>query len=260
MRLRVNLRLERAVTVPINYQHLLTGVVYRFLQSADADYARFLHSTGYAPEGEAGRRRFKLFCFSPLRARRRRIAGEMLWLGPGEAEWLIASPVEKFLSEFASGLLSAGDLRVGSAVLPIAGVETLPAPPIEYSMRFKCLSPLIISRPVAPGSPRTVYLTSDDAVAFSEGVRRNLIGKYRAHLGHAPRDDRLELVFDQNYLRRLRERGQPPTKLIDIKGSKLRGVLCPFTLTGSTELIGFGYDTGYGEKNSLGFGLAAVEK
>jgi CRISPR-associated endoribonuclease Cas6 len=34
--------------------------------------------------------------------------------------------------------------------------------------------------------------------------------------------------------------------------------MAPFTLKGDTELMKIGYEAGYGEKNSMGFGMAKV--
>ncbi len=252
MRLKVSLQLERETTVPLNSQHLLTAVVYRFIEYSNADYAAFLHGKGYAPD-EEDQRRFKLFCFSPIRSRRRRVAGDNLILGMGAAEWLVSSPVEQFLSEFASGLLSSGHLRVGNAILPIATVETLPAPPIEYSMSFKCLSPIVAA--VAERNAQkswTRFLRPKDP-DFSDRVRANLLNKYRALHGHAPQDDSFQLAFDQDYL--AKNRG---TKLIRYKETDVVGAFSPCTLAASPELMQLALDCGLGEKNAGGFGM--IEK
>jgi CRISPR-associated endoribonuclease Cas6 len=44
--------------------------------------------------------------------------------------------------------------------------------------------------------------------------------------------------------------------LADIHGTKIRGWLAPFTVEGSNELIRLGYETGFGARNSMGFGMA----
>jgi CRISPR-associated endoribonuclease Cas6 len=146
MRIRVTLQLPEETAVALNHNYALTAVAYRFLEYSDADYAHFLHGEGYAPQ-EGDRRRFKLFCFAPLRARRRRIAGGRLWLGPGEAEWIVSSPVEAFLTNFATGLLAEGSLRVGTTTLNVCSVETLPSPQLDVTTRFKCLSPIVAAVP-----------------------------------------------------------------------------------------------------------------
>ncbi len=65
MRIRVALETNGETHIPLNHQHFLTAVVYRFLEYSNRDYAAFLHGEGYAPD-EDDHRRFKLFCFSPI--------------------------------------------------------------------------------------------------------------------------------------------------------------------------------------------------
>ncbi len=251
MRLRVTMMLDCEVCLPINHQHLLTGVVYRFLERADADYAQFLHTEGYAAtEDERDRHRFKLFVFSPLRAKRRRADHVLLHIGPGPVEWLVSSPVEPFLTAFATGLLSEGVLPVGRLALSIAQVETLPAPHLDEVNRFTCLSPIVAS--ISGERPTPEYLRPGDP-RFSEQVRCNLMAKYRALHGKPPADDRLALEFDTDYLEH--HRG---TKLIDFKGIQVVGALAPFTLRGSPEMIRVGYECGLGEKNAAGFGMVEI--
>jgi CRISPR-associated endoribonuclease Cas6 len=258
MRLRVCFRLDRPIVVPINHQHLMAGVVYRYLECADADYAEFLHNEGYAAsEGGEDRRRFKLFTFSPIRATRRQANGSVLRLGPGMAEWLVSSPVEKFLTEYATGLLSFGEMRAGTATLPIVSVESLPTPATAETMRFTCLSPIVSSETTYEGGARSTRYRFPDDPAFSESIRQNLLGKYAALYGRAPADDRLSLTFDRDYLARQPHGG---TKLIEFKGIHIRGAFAPFTLTGSPELIRLGYECGFGEKNSSGFGMVLIDE
>ncbi len=129
MRLRITLQLEREENIPLNYQYYLSSAVYRFLETADADYARFLHQTGYAAPVSSSSslsstvpstttaarpRHFKLFTFSHLWSARSRIQGDQLYLIPGPVTWQVASPVEEFLRAFASGLLAEGTLQIAS--------------------------------------------------------------------------------------------------------------------------------------------------
>jgi CRISPR-associated endoribonuclease Cas6 len=253
MRLRIRLKLDREVVVPINHQHLMAGIIYQYLERADAHYASFLHDDGYAASEETeDRRRFKLFTFSPLRAARRRVKGSLLYLGPGMADWLVSSPVERFLREYATGLLSMGEMRVGSVQLPIVSVESLPTPTIGERMSFTCLSPIVSSETVyANGTRSTRYRLPDDP-GFGEAVRQNLLSKCRALTGRLPQDDRLDLAFDRDYFCRQESRG---TKLIEFKGIYIRGAFAPLELRGSAELIRIGYECGLGEKNSSGFGM-----
>ena len=250
MRLRVCLENGAGTRLPINYQEWLTAAVYGLLAASDADYARFLHDDGYADEDG---RRFKLFTFSWLRGTRRTVEGDTLRFAPGPLEWLIASPVEPFLMNLATGLLAAGMLRVGPATLPITQIETLPAPPLTQTTAFTCLSPVVAALPLPDG--RTRYLRPCDGDAFSEAVRRNLLRKHRLLHEEAPADDRFALAFDPAYLART----GGGTKLTTFKNIRIVGAFCPFTVSGSVDLMRVGYETGFGEKNAAGFGMVDVK-
>jgi CRISPR-associated endoribonuclease Cas6 len=248
--------LERETSLPLNHQHFLTAAVYDFLDRADADYARFLHDDGYAAnEDDADKRRFKLFCFSTIRAQKRRIVRDQLILTGNEAQWFVASPLEKFLSEFASGLLGLGVLRVGRVTFPIKNVETLPAPQFSSPQALTCLTPIVAGVMAQHnGKPATKYLRPGDE-EFPERLRANLLRKYSALHGHAPENSEFTVEWDENYLSRHKS-----TKLIDYKGVLLPGAFCPFTVSGSRELIEFAYNAGLGEKNAGGFGMIEMMK
>ena len=257
MRLRITCELARQIACPVNHQHFLTGLVYRLLECSDANYARFLHDEGYGLEADA--RRFKLFTFSGLRAQRRRIMGDTLWLGPGVVSWFIGSPVEDFLTNLATGLLSSGHLSVGPVELPIAQIETLETPDFSAGLaHFTCLSPIVVAVPVEiNGKPGTRYLRpAEDGAAFSEAVRKNLIRKYRTlHEGKPPDDARFEMTFSADYLNS--HRGG--TKNIAFKGIQIIGAQAPFLATGSADLLQTMWQCGAGEKNSSGFGMMEVD-
>jgi len=251
MRLVVRGLLARETAFPINHQGLLAGLVYHLLAASDPDYARFLHDEGYRPADDKARR-FKLFTFSWLQARRRRVAGGTLFLGPGPVEWYLSSPVHDFLVHGATGLLAAGNtLRIGQTELPLVGVESLPPPPFGDIAHLTCLSPIVATGARPEGG--THYLRPCEAEAFSEAVRRNLLKKHELIHGGPPGDDTLWLDFDATYLARDVRHGG--TKKITFKNTDHIGAFAPFTLSGSPELMQVGWECGLGEKNSAGFGM-----
>jgi CRISPR-associated endoribonuclease Cas6 len=55
------------------------------------------------------------------------------------------------------------------------------------------------------------------------------------------------------------------SKLITIKQgredeTKVRGFMCPLKIEGNPALIALAYESGLGEKNSLGFGMLELQK
>ncbi len=250
MRIQILADVRNSITIPINYNHLLVGAIYRFLAESNPEYATFLHDQGY----HADKKRFKLFTFSQLMAERRRILGTEIQFG-STLTWFVSSPVEQFLSHFADTLLTQGRLAIGQHHLKIRDVKVPRVPRFHTEMEFRCFSPIVMSAiRENNGQPRTHYCLPDDP-ELSELIRQNLLRKHQAIHGRAPQNDTLSFRFDDRYIHRKQGR---VTRLVDFKGIKVRGTLCPFHVSGSVALIQVGYECGFGDKNSAGFGMAEV--
>jgi len=164
-------------------------------------------------------------------------------------EWLVCSPVEKFLQDFTQKLAQQEYITLSGEKIFLRGIKSLPPPTLNSSAEFSCLTPVVCSHP----NRHACYLTPSDE-AFGETARRNLIHKFTELHGHAPKDENLQWQWDQDYLKR--ERG---TKLIEYKSTFIKGAFAPFRVEGSSELIKLLYETGAGEKNASGFGMVEVQ-
>lgn len=253
MRLLLKFRVEREITIPLNYQHALAAAIYDFLSRSNKDYASFLHKKGYGTGEEDDSRQFKLFTFAYLKIERSKVEGDQLRLAPGGLQWLVSSPQEEFLTHFAASLLSQGEMRLLWANLPLQGVETLPTPRLTSPLHFRCLSPIVSGTAGEHnGKPTTRYLRPGDP-EFSEKLRQNLLGKHRALHNAEPADTSFALSWDEEFLKR--QRG---TKKVTIKGIDIVGAFAPGVMAGSPDLIRTAYECGLGEKNSSGFGMWEV--
>jgi CRISPR-associated endoribonuclease Cas6 len=243
--------------VSVNHAYHLAALIYQLLAHASSEYATFLHRQGY---GE-GARRFKLFTFSPLLGGPRQITGETLRFDTARLEWYIASPIEPFLLHLVHGLLEAPAVQVGGAELAVAHVETLPEPLFTREMRLTCLAPITMSTRTAE-QRWAQYLTPDDP-RFAAAIGANLERKYKLVqrlAGPAAASfggEAFTLIFDPDYVAR---HGGKISKLIDYKSIKIRGYLAPLTVLGPPELIHIGYECGFGDKNSQGFGMVQVAR
>ena len=187
-------------------------------------------------------------------AERRRITGEQIHFR-STLTWFVSSPVEQFLSHFADTLLTEGRLSLGGHQLKIMDVTIPRVPRFRSEMQFRCLSPIVMSAVRQHnGQRRTHYCLPDDP-ELSKLICQNLLRKHEAIHGRTPRDDALSFRFDEAYIRRKQGR---VTRLVDFKGIKIRGILCPFHVSGSPALIQVGYECGFGDKNSAGFGMVGV--
>ena len=249
MRIQILVDVGQGITLPINNHHLLVGIIYRFLSKSNPEYADFLHDEGY----RSGIKRFKLFTFSRLLAKHRHITEAKIHLG-STLTWYVSSPVERFLSHFADTLLTEGKLFIGQHKLKVKDVSLLPSPKFETDMRFRCLSPIVMSAVRENNGQQSMHYCLPDDPELSELICQNLIRKHEAIYGSIS-DDVMSFRFDEDYIRKSQGR---VTRLVDFKGIKVRGTLCPFYVSGSPALIRVGYECGFGDKNSVGFGMVEV--
>jgi CRISPR-associated endoribonuclease Cas6 len=274
MRILVRLLpLDEPAALPLDNAPL-AGVVYRAVWLAAPDYAEFLHEEGYeaaraavgSEPGGAARtavgsepggvarpenKRFKFFVFSRLEQRGKRIHEGRQWLRPRPVEWQIASPLDELMELLVEGLMAQGVISIGDrrggARLAVSEILEIPAPSFTDRMRFRTLSPLFVSvdDTRADGSRRKHHLRADDS-RFAEAIAANLRGKYRALTGGEAGDEALDFKFI----------GEPKPQLAQYKGTHHHCYLGTFEVGGSAELLRVGWECGFGEANSKGFGMA----
>ena len=252
MRIKITCDIGEGICLPINYNYFLASAIYRFLRESDPEYADFLHQNGYEVEN----RRFKLFTFSQLMAKQREIRGEQIHFR-SPLTWYVSSSQEPFLENFAATLMQTGILQVERHRLRVQDVEVLRQPRFGPQMTFRCLSPITMSTVRERDGKLAKHYCLPDDPQFSELVRQNLIRKYEAVYRHPPEETSFAMTFDQAYIDKRKGR---VTRLVDYKGIKIRGVVSPFHIIGAPALIRIGYECGFGDKNSAGFGMVEVAR
>jgi len=260
MRLRLVLRPKRKLTrITLNYGYYLSCAIYQWIELSSPDYARFLHDQGFPLEGTL--RRFKHFCFSRLIVPKRNIRGGQLEILSPTVEWHIGMPVEESVQHLVIGMFEKREFFIEREDngFEVEQVETIRDPVWVRGMRFRLLSPLTVSVPEQRnGKSMPHYLRPDDQ-RLSEALRRNVLNKYASLWGDQPVDTEFRCALDEKFIA---DRGGPDriSKLITIKQghadeTKVRGFMCPLTIEGNPILIALAYESGLGEKGSLGFGM-----
>lgn len=290
MRLHLILRsLNQSCSINLNYQYYLSAALYRWIENSSPSYARFLHQTGFSPEGLA--RRFKHFCFSQLLVAQRTIRNGHLIIHSPAVDWYVDMPVEATLQHLVVGIFEKQELYIEREEnrFFVESVETLPEPDWTRRMKFRMLSPLTVSVPedeasfqpeskvsFIPGverrrrKPSSIlpqrriiphYLRPNDT-RLSEALRANILNKHASLFASEPDDKEFCCTLDEKFIT---QRGGPDriSKLITIKEghpdeTRVRGFMCPLTIEGNPQLIKLAYESGLGEKGSLGFGMIEI--
>ena len=247
MRFKISLRPEKArFKLPYNYNYPLASAIYSFLDKGDSSFSDFLHDEGFCHDGKA----FKLFTFSPLFSSQRKALKDGLLI-EGRLDWFISSPKEEFVTTLAQGILQQGFLPLLNQRLIVEQVDVLKRPSFEPRMSFRTLSPIVISTGETNnnGNFHKRYLSPEEP-EFSRILEENLRRKYRACYGKEPSEQGISLELLRT----------PQSKLLDYKGIKVRGWFMHFIAQGNTELIELGYESGFGENNSAGFGMVGIQR
>jgi CRISPR-associated endoribonuclease Cas6 len=106
------------------------------------------------------------------------------------------------------------------------------------------------------------YLAPEDpqlAAAVCANLERKyvLVQAVQSKAAKVPRAKTFSLAFDPRYRAR---HGGRISKLLDYKGTKIRGYQAPFTVTGPPGLLWIGYACGFGDRNSQGFRMVEVAR
>jgi CRISPR-associated endoribonuclease Cas6 len=278
MRLRLTIRpIQSRTTIPLSYEYYLSAAIYQWIELSSPAFSDFLHNKGYSTE--TLKRSFKHFCFSQLFIEHSRVVGEEIHINGGNILWYIGMPIEESLQHLVVGLFERREFFIGREEnrFSVEQVETLPEPEWKRVMKFRTISPVAVSvAGIAEGNLQSGsrsaegylrpklsarYLKADDP-QLSESLRLNVLHRYESLYGKLPTDTELRCTTDGEYIAR-RGGADRVSKLVTIKKglpeeTKVRGFRCPVTLEGNSELIKLAYESGLGEKGSMGFGMLEV--
>ncbi len=267
MRLKLSCQFVSSSTVLFNYSYQLQNVIYSFIRNSSPEFSAFLHNTGFVEEN----RPFKLFTFSKLFFEDGYL-GDEGFTNVSSFHLMFSTPIQKNYEHLVLGIFANQNFTIHfskkhSVKALISSVESLAEPSFDPEMRFVCLSPIAVSTGKKIGD-RVVqhyldYMIPEERKQFVKNLRNNLLKKYKLiHKKDFEGNPDFDLSFDVDYI--MKRKGSI-RKNIKFKRDKesgrythIIGMEAPFTVKADPELINIGYQCGFGEKNSAGFGM--VEK
>lgn len=293
MRIKVEFIIEKTPAYfPLN-NHPWVSLIYNALREANSDYADFLHNYGYRLDSEqhsskANKKR-KPFVFSRPEISNSRIINNNLCAFGQVVKWQISSPIEQLIDILVIGLkkqavFSVFDEKTQQAYknkeidsykakLILSKIEYVQAPAFTNKMRFIALSPINVSVDSTNREGKS-FLRPDDK-QFSTIIRNDLIEKYELLNGKVPENKELLFELDWDYIcqkykleflenvldinKKLEIKKictDKVSKLVQYEQTNIKAYLAPFIVAGNPELIRVGWDWGFGNSNSQGFGMA----
>ncbi|NPV30704.1 MAG: CRISPR-associated endoribonuclease Cas6 [Firmicutes bacterium] len=230
------------VAVPVQYGHLLQGLIYRYMDNPVL--RSYLHEQGFALE----KRRFKLFTFSRLLGRDVRYdqaAGRLVLTPP--LRLVVCSPIPFILQELGTGFLRKGQVRLGDAQLEVKEFATAAPRVRQDTLQVRMLSPVVVYSTLSGADGRKfTYYYSPFEPRFTELVASNLAKKHLLVYGRPARADGFTIrpvrVEDRDL------------KVTRYKETVVKGWMGEYELSGDPALLQVALDAGLGAKNSQGYG------
>jgi CRISPR-associated endoribonuclease Cas6 len=235
--MRTKISLKGKGQIPFNYNLALAGAVYGPIKRVDSDLAYSIHSSTD----------YKFFTFSWLQIPERKVTRNGIFVN-GDCHFFVSSPVREIVTSCVEGILERPVVRIGGTRFEVERVEVMKRPVIEGRVVFKTLSPIVVrTAEEQDGRLRVVDLYPTD-LKFYENLKGNLMNKYKMLYG----EEREDIVVS------------PPKRSkqvrIRIKDTFHRASHMVFEAEGDSGLLWLGYEAGFGEKNSMGFGMVEVVK
>ena len=257
--------------LPINYQYELSSWIYKILDNGNPEFSNWLHNIGYINNNK----RFKLFTFSKLYINseliHNNINGEKdrLKIKDNNIECIISFHIEEAIETFIIGIFSQqqftlGD-RISTVLLQVKTVEKINEPEFKEEMIFETISPIVVCKNLIKiydekKEFNCIYLSPED-INYEEFFINNMISKY---ISIFDRNNFNNSIFESNEIK-FEAITKSKSKLITIKSdtteqSKVKGFMFNFKLIAPKELMKLCYNSGFGEKNSMGFGFVNILK
>ncbi|ASJ02844.1 CRISPR-associated endoribonuclease Cas6 [Thermococcus profundus] len=230
---------EEPFKIPFNNMRFLQGLVYRKIGSVDPDLSLRLHNPKVP----------KLFTYSLFMAERRELAEDRSGLlGYNRGFFYFSTAVPEIAEAFIKGLLEKPEVELWGEKFTVEEVKALAEPERLSGRKFVTLSPIAVTtKRMQFGKPRS-YDLSPAEPGFYELIRENLREKYVHIFGLKPPEDfEIKIISSK-------------PKRFEVKPGIFQTAWhLVFKAYGDEGLLRAGYLAGFGEKNSIGFGMVKVD-
>lgn len=226
--------------VPYNHQHYLQGLIYRRIQSVTPELSLNLHRPKVP----------KLFTYSLFMTEdRRTVQKAEHFIGRGKAFFYFSTPVVGIAEAFITGLLENPEVLLWGEKFYVETIKALSEPSSYSGKTYSTLSPIAITTLKPELGRLKQYDLSPMEEEFYRNLKENLKEKYILLYGKEPPEE-----FEMKVLK-----AKP--KRFEVKpGIFQRAWHLVFKAYGDEGLIRVGYQAGFGEKNSIGFGMVKVDE
>ncbi len=249
MRVRIIFALKnRGGFVPFHHQFMLAQVIKGLIVSGGN--MRFADYIGYNFSGLKGQIK---------------ISRKGLHFFSSKVTLVFSSTDKDFLDYFLKILFAQSDLMIGNLHLVPETVENEDPIVITESVKFLCISPLVLLKPSFNEDSAKRFI-EPDADEFSDLLYDSTIARMEASGNYTVSElgqyYKFQVVPDQDYLQRIKSTGKKFSRIYPLYDSdvkfEVRGYTFPFTMYAPLPVQQFVYENGLGQFSHKGFGMLDV--
>lgn len=229
------------VKLPIQYNHILQGLIYDHI--SDAALRHFLHEEGF----DINNRRYKMFTFSRLEGRfnMNRDKGTIEFQPP--LKMTLSSAMDVLIEDLSEAFMKSNHLSLLGQPIYLSAIKVMPRPSISDRLKVKMLSP-VVAYSTGKNMEKTItYYYSPMEANFSKIIEEGLHRKYQLIYNRRLLEPEVSIKpighIDNRYM-----------KVMEYKNTVIKGWMGIYWLEGNPELLKVAYDSGIGSKTSMGFG------
>lgn len=248
--MRVTLELQsksanhHTLVLPYHYVEWVQAAIYKSMHHS---VAQAVHDIGFPVDN----RRLRLFAFSRIQGRFQVAKETIAFTYP--VRLVVSSPLKLLIQQLVNALVTASEFHIGPETCRLAAVSVDHQEVHASRIRVRTLSPITVhstmTRP--DGRDYTVYYHPKEH-EFEEQVLQNLLRKYIAITG-APL-----LLEKESPPFRLCIKNEAKLHIVQYKKTLIKGYSGIFDIEGPPMLLQVGWDAGFGDRNSQGFGLVEM--
>ena len=259
MRFKIHFQLSgQRQWMPLNNQYPISAWIYKILNAADEEFAKLLHDIGY--QLETGKT-FKLFTFSRLEFPRNTIrikpGSDRMEVWARNAFIIVSFHLPQTAEKFITGLFIDQHAFIGDKIsgvqMHVESIEVIKTDfPDCEKLQFKTITPLVlgISKEEFKNEQYTQPLDSE----YKEVFIKSLLDKHQAILqtGFEPTS------IDFKIIKLYTKTAMQTIKAFTPAETKVKGYYFDFELKAPKSILELGFNAGFGNMSSLGFGYTEI--
>jgi CRISPR-associated endoribonuclease Cas6 len=242
MRIEIYFNLEKPVSIPIQYNHIIQAIIYSWIK--DEKFKNFIHNKGYKFEERA----YKLFTFSKINGAFQLDKLNHKIVFYKDMRITISSTVNEFMEYLLNSvLIESNPVNIGGASVEISRVEVKKSLDLHEKIQVYTLSPITAYSTLE--NKQTRFYNPFDK-EFSQYIKSNLLHKYEAFHGNLPGNTDFFI----------KPIGAVKEARVNFKGFHILAYDCEMEMEGGKDLLEMAYEAGIGGKNSQGFGCVEIKR